>query len=642
MMKFFRKHNKTLLAIFMSGLMIVFIGGSALQGFLTPQSDQVIATSIFGNISLLDQQEAKRVTDILDQVGQDWSRPISGAPEPLQTMEWILLAREAERYGVGVNIAEVRASTVSDQILSQLEFLSRRLRVRADVIRQAVAQFRAVQSTAWLVAGSALPSESELRIAARNVLEEVQIRTVVLPAQAFVDEAAEFTDAEIDAHFEAYRQKEPGLGLNFGYFLPPELKVQYVKIDRDAIKETIGVANLERKAKTYYEKTRGYNFRFRRPAEEIAETDSAGTGDVAGPPSDEVPPYMDWEDAKPAAIDVLKEQYADEAAERMAAWLAEFVAEDWLVMDRGEDGYNVVPESAKSMDIYDKMLERMPPSLRFPGSVTTAVSDLFNYDDAQSVPGIGMSAFRPERGAFRTFRAVAFKTKAIVPTIPQDSGVNPYEYLAPYQTCRYALRDSSTGDYYVFRVVGSRAGRPAESVDVVRDRLLADMRLQRGFELAKERAGSLKDCAGYDSLKEAYEGDLELVAFRESGESINSGFFDPGPFTRVQRRDAARGRGDRGVYVGPGVGTLSNDVVDQCFALAEADQKIVAIELLERAAVLLVEWVETIRADEDDFNELKTQLFLKMADARLQAAISDWLDPEQIRARTGFALVTDR
>ncbi|MCH7597015.1 MAG: hypothetical protein IID35_10695, partial [Planctomycetes bacterium] len=101
MMKFFRKHNKTLLAIFMSGLMIVFIGGSALQGFLTPQSDQVIATSIFGDISLLDQQEAKRVTDILDQVGQDWSRPISGASEPLQTMEWILLAREAERTGGG-------------------------------------------------------------------------------------------------------------------------------------------------------------------------------------------------------------------------------------------------------------------------------------------------------------------------------------------------------------------------------------------------------------------------------------------------------------------------------------------------------------------------------------------------------------
>ncbi len=53
MMKFFRKYNKVLLAVFMALLMIVFVGGSALQSLLAPQRDPVLAESALGPVKFI-------------------------------------------------------------------------------------------------------------------------------------------------------------------------------------------------------------------------------------------------------------------------------------------------------------------------------------------------------------------------------------------------------------------------------------------------------------------------------------------------------------------------------------------------------------------------------------------------------------
>jgi hypothetical protein len=94
------------------------------------------------------------------------------------------------------------------------------------------------------------------------------------------------------------------------------------------------------------------------------------------------------------------------------------------------------------------------------------------------------------------------------------------------------------------------------------------------------------------------------------------------------------------VFGGIGIGNLTNEVVDQCFALEHADEKMKVFELKDRAAVLLAEWVETKPPAEDEFNTLRKELVTQLADARWRSAASVWLDPEKVRARTGFALVT--
>ncbi|MEK7757489.1 MAG: hypothetical protein AAB385_09805, partial [Planctomycetota bacterium] len=470
-------------------------------------------------------------------------------------------------------------------------------------------------------------------------LETVKIRAVLLPAEAFVDVNQQFSDAEIQAQFDKYREKEPGQGLNFGYFRPPSLQVQYVEIDRRKIAEAVGVANLDRKAKSYYEERRTTDPAFRKK-DVPPGPDPAAAGLVEGPPAPPFVPYMDWESAKDIAIEALRKKYADEAVERIANWLVQYADESWLEVERGQDGYKIAPGSVATLDYYDDVVRHIPATMAFPGAVSIATTDFFTVEEAPDVLDLGGTAFRTAPGVSQSFATLAFRTKAIVPTVSPDERTNALDYLAPFQSCRFPLTDDKTGNLYVFRIVDAKPAHAPESVAELRDQVVEDLRLSRAYEVAKTRAESLRACSATQSLSEAYEADADLVAFKEKAEGVNSGYVEPPPMSRVLRHQASRGRSPTGVFGGIGVGNLANEVVDQCFALEHADEKMKVFELKDRAAVLLAEWVETKPPAEDEFNTLRKQLVTQLADARWRSAASVWLDPEKVRARTGFALVT--
>ena len=639
MMKFFRKHNKKLLAIFMALLMIVFIGGSALQGLLTPQTNPVVANSNYGPVTLFDQKSANDQTNLLDMMGLDWRRPVPGGTKALETVDWILLRREAKALGAEVTPAAVRASATDESFFERVNNVAQRLRVKPEVIHGAMADFQSVQQAAFSVAGSTIPSEAELLSTARDALETVKIRAVLLPAEAFVDANQQFSDAEIQAQFDKYREKEPGQGLNFGYFRPPSLQVQYVEIDRQKIAAAVGVANLDRKAKSYYEERRTTDPAFRNK-DVPPGPDPAAAGLVEGPPAPPYVPYMDWESAKDIAIEALRKKSADEAVERIANWLVQYADESWLEVERGKDGYKIAPVSVATLDYYDDVVRHIPATMAFPGAISITTTDFFTAEEASDVPELGGTAFRTGPGVSESFAKLAFRTKAIVPTVPNEERSNALDYLAPFQSCRFPLTDDKTGNLYVFRIVDAKPAHAPESVAEVRDQVMDDLRLSRAYEVAKTRAESLRACAATQSLSEAYEADTDLVAFKEKAEGVYNGYVEPPPISRVLKHQASRGRSPTGVFGGIGVGNLTNEVVDQCFALEHADQKMRVFELKDRAAVLLAEWVETNPPAEDEFNALRKQLVTQLADARWRSAASAWLDPEKVRARTGFALVT--
>ena len=172
LMKFFRKHNKQLLAIFMAGLMIVFIGGSALQGLMTPKTNPVVANSKYGPVTLVDQQSANDQTNLLEMMGLDWRRPVPGGGKPLEAVDWILLRREAHALGAGVSPAAVRASATDEAFFDRVNNVAQRLRIKPDVIHAAMADFQSVQQAAMSVAGSTVPSEAEIRNNSLGKLDE--------------------------------------------------------------------------------------------------------------------------------------------------------------------------------------------------------------------------------------------------------------------------------------------------------------------------------------------------------------------------------------------------------------------------------------------------------------------------------------
>ncbi len=634
MMKFFRKHTKVLLVGSMTLLMIVFVGGSALQGMLTTDPNRDVATTTRGKITLKDQRIAQGTTKILESWGIAWQR-MGGSGTPLELTDWILLVREAERLGMKADIAEIRSSAPPD-VLNEM---ARSLKVRPDDILYALAQYNTVQQAVSAVGQVTTPSEAEVAAAARRSFERVSVHAVVIPAEAFVDDGAKFTEEEINAQFTAHRESEPGAGLNFGYYVDPTIQVQYIKIDRDVLASPnqVRVANLDRKARSFYDARRASDPAFRRPIEELIEET---TGDSIGPDAPKPEPYLSWEEAKDKAVEIIRRQEADTAAAQLADALIQRAANDLYDADRGDDGYVVVPESVKSTDYLAALVGHIPASLSYPDAVSIVTTDFFDVSQADDIDGIGEGYYVPQRiGKYETLRSILLKTKAILQNVPDDKGINRSDYIATSQLSNYALRDGK-GNVYVFRVVDSKAGHIPASVDEVRDRVVADLRLKKAFREAQFRASAISDCDDCENLKEAYEKDGDLSATITAKAITGSGFIEPPPIVRATRWEVASGAVKTMVNAGGGLGEIPMDVVEQFFALEHADLPIGVFDLPSRSAVLVVEWIETQLTKTHELDDQRKGLLSLMASERSRQAVQDWLNPDNIRARNGFELIT--
>ncbi len=634
MMKFFRKYNKQLLAFFMVLLMIVFIGGSALQGLLAPDLNVEIAKSNLGSITQHDQRAANDETRILESMGQNWQRPLFNDTDPITPVDWILLSREADKLGVSVDEAAIETNSSFESMMDQVRIVAHNLRVKPSTVVAAMAKLQAIRQAAMSIATASMPSEAEVINAARNSMERVKVRAVLLPAEAFVDQNASFSEAQINEQFDKYRDRERGPGLQFGYYRKPSIKVQYIKVDRDAIAAKVGVPNEERKAKAYYEEHREKDPAFRRKAEELA----------AAPEGPQAPVYVDWEQAKETAITKLRKEYADENVQKIADWLISTMTDPWMGIAPAESGYKSAPSEVADLEYYSRVVKRLPQPMQFENAITIPTTDFFTQQDAAKVPELGPLSVRSGQSLVaRGFGAVAFNNEVIVPNIPSGGKINAADYLARNQTAPFPLTDPRNGNVYLFRVIDSQPGGPSESVDQVRDQIIVDLRLQKGFEAAKVRAQSLRSCCqASEPLKDAYEADPELAAFRDSGEGAKTGFFEPPPFSRIGLLSASKGRPSDGVFVPGGLGKLPNETIDAIFSLTDTPEKLAVLELPDRASVMTVEWVETIPAQEEEFAGTRKSLVTQLSDNRWREFVNDWFDPEKIRARSGFNLVRNR
>ncbi|MGD2111169.1 MAG: hypothetical protein PVI86_17465, partial [Phycisphaerae bacterium] len=399
------------------------------------------------------------------------------------------------------------------------------------------------------------------------------------------------------------------------------------------------IASLDRKAKAFFDENRQRRPEFRRPPEEM-QIEPLGE-DEHGPPQPPPPPYLNWEEARETAVELVKIEEAGAAAQRIADWVVQYTAEPWIDVERDEEThYKTAPERVSEEGYYDLVLSRVPHTIAYPEAVSTRVSEFFNQENAEEVEAIGAANFRPERGAWESLRTLAFRSPGAVPAIPVKEGANVTDYLSFHETSRYPLADPD-GNVYVFRVVGSRPGHVPESIDEVRDRVIADLRLAKAYETARARAESLRSCAETETLAEAFESDLELVMLAEEGVP-GIGYFDPAPFSRTTGNKDPISRADAGRFINGDIGMVPHDIVEEIFALAHAPVKSRVFELPGRATVMAVEWLETIPPDGDAFVDMRETLVLQVSMARTREALRDWMDAEKIRARNGFAFATEQ
>lgn len=634
MMKFFRKHNKELLAVFMVLLMVVFLGGSALSSLLSPDLNRVVATTRVGDISFVDQDSANTTTQFLASMGLNWQAPAPGVAEPLELIDWIILTREAEMLGTASSVTAVRAS-IDDQ--TQIAELARRFRVKPDRVLQALADYQSVVQTALALSGATVPSEAAVLAAIRDTMERVEIKAVMLPAEVFVDDTVEFSEAEVVAQYEKHREREAGTGLTFGYYVPDMLKVQYVKIDRNKLAETVRVPNLQKKAKKLYDEQHERNSAFRRPAEEFVAYEAANT---EGPTAERPSPYLSWEEGKDKAIELARQAEATEAAGRMADWIATSVTASWLDAVRGKSGYRPAPESVRAADYYTTtVIENLPSSLKYPDAVSVVTTDLFAHTDAASVPDIG-TAYYVDARAGRVFNVgdLAFRSEPVVAKVPDDRGVRSDDYLSLFQTSRYVLRDGKS-NVYVFRVVDSRAAHIPESLAEVRDQVVSDLRLKKGYADALRHVTTLQSSDASESLLEAYENNVALAERIDAYKGYGAGFVEPPPVARASQIDAAAGTIGDTINVGQNVGAVPTEVVESWFSTPLVEGEKTIVEMPDRAVAMVLERHAVTRTKPEELDAERQNITDFIMQLRSNDLMREWFKPDNIRARNGFQLL---
>ncbi len=657
MMKFFRKYNRHLLAVFMAGLLVIWLGQAALEDMLkTDQSGNVLATSKYGKITAADTALVERQSRLLDNLalshtpqGQtplplSWQarfgRFAVAADERLDAIDWILLKREAKALGIDVSTARAKRSLIGALRTNErnLEIVAARRNVVSDQYYRAYADVMAVQEMLNLFQSASIPTEMNLRRTARNALEQVSIEFIKLPATSFVDTEQTFTDDELNAQFNEYRESHavPG-GLEFGYFVEPSIDLQYIRIDPSKVAESVAGSpdSLERQAFRYWQQNKEVDPRFRLPTERLVEQLQAqqkATSNGLTPPKFSMY-FEDFADVRLAAIDAVKLEKAETEANRIASELARKLADPWFDINAKKTEYKPAPEEVKSLAYYDEVIGSVSVVKRHADAVEVGLIKGIDRYTLSERDGIGTARLENVDGSTIPLDFLAFNVEGLV-TIPDDDRIERSVYLSKWQTQIKPLFGDD-GSIYLFRVVDVVEGHEPSSLDEVRDRVESDLRLLAGMEQAKEAAESIaaKDTGG--PLKDIWGGETEL---QDKITPDKGGYSEPPAFARRRRLD----EGDRPALNGIGVAT--REFIDTSFELAAnpEDSRAVALELPAQAAWSVVKGKKFLPVYEETFASQKTEIRQQIGSAYLRELILvNWLSKSKIQERTGFKRPTD-
>lgn len=647
MMKFFRKHNKQLLAVFMALLLVVWLGGSALEALLAPKRDAiVIATSKLGDIGEGDRIRASSEARILESLGIPWPRlgAAYARVDPLGIIEWVILTREAQQCGMNARRIEAEDFLANRGMTpDQVRLYSAKRDIKPESVYAAVASFINVQRMVNLTVSSATRSEADLRAQAQKELETIKVDLVSFNARTFEIPDEAFSEDEIQAHFMAYRDKEQGKGLEFGYHQPPRVKAEYFKIDLQKVADHVRVreSTLESRAEQRWRENPKH-VAFARPREELtqdkAEDGEDGSEDEGPPKEPPSPWYETFEEARDAGIRYERVEAArTHDMGRITGWLMQQLSDPWFDREKGEDGYPVPPEGVLAEDYYESVLARIPEQFRYGDAVSIARTGYFKQRDAWRQPDIGPAQLHTGGPTTDFFRDLVFRVQGVVP-MPTAQGADSSLHLAVGQSCAVPVIDRD-GNIYIYRVIDVKPAGPPDSVDDVRDDVIRDLRLLRGFERAREEADNFRASIPGAGLKTAFDSSETLPVLLQ----YPSGYYSPEPFAR-RRKGSSNWAPHRNRA--PRVADMQLDAafVDEVFALADRPEgdRVTLIADDKLATVLIVECLDLTPMRIDQFTAERGKLLAQINRTAITQAVSQWLDPVRIRDRNEFAPTQQR
>ena len=473
-------------------------------------------------------------------------------PDRLTLMTWLALYQEARRQGFDASPAEVDA---------RLRALAE-LGLAPDMLKQIVGRLAQGQK-AWLLEAMrkdmtlrtyinwlsevlAGAVEPEMRREFARLDERLKVRLEVLKAADALPEIKDLPEELLARQFQKYKAFLPGQSPEgHGYRIPDRVTIEYLAADEAAFEDQARPKVTDADIANYYEAHKDeFVVKEEKPAPEKPEKGAKGQpgdkGDKAAKKDEPAPPERKYRPLQEVRAEIAKTLLRQEAA-------------------------GLARERLNSNAAEIRALKK-PPDLRIwaDGKLVRyeAVKDFKTSEELAEIKGIG----RATRG-----------------NEPMPSAAVLAAGLVPAAKVKLAVMEISDvytdpdGNAYVFRVTSIEPNHEPASLQDVRDKVLADVRAAKAFDLVRERAKALLDAAAAKGLEAAAK-DARLKPPAESD------WFAREMTVRFGMRVVAL------PTTLPEVGA-NRLVVAECFRMAADGRQRTMVTLAEEREVVLVELV---------------------------------------------------
>ncbi|MCA9243839.1 MAG: hypothetical protein KDA32_07805 [Phycisphaerales bacterium] len=624
MTRFFRKYSRTLILVFMSLLLIVFLVGDVVGrrnrggGIL----DEKIGAAFGRDIRTPDVNQADRDIRLLSRLPFPMVRLLSSSGDG--PLAYSLLLEEARHAGVLANresavqfmdsMSGGRAGDAMNQLMAQTGYSE-------DHILGAFSRFLAIFTYQGLMASSGLPSTVRLEGSYQRFVQTAKIKSVILDSRAFDGLVDEPTQEQIQAEFDAGRDRETAhtsTEIVNGYRLPDRVEIEYLTVDPRPLVVDIRVS--EREAKKFYDAEKQ---RYARP-----DLDPATIQNMRDPTQMQANMIApSYEEVRERVREDARLARAVKQAQTTMNHVAEAIRLAWKNPATDEAGFHVAPEGAPS---FEELAQRFATEGVVLKKITlTGAADL-------RINERGFANAAPDGVEERLDAAtLAFRVQGLYEPDPEKPDALKLGLNEPSPLMFSWLEGSSGNDTeaYIFRVTRAAPAEPAPSLEDIREEIVENLRRKAAYDMALDYAKQLRDAAGGEGLQSAVDQATGLKAIIEKADEPGAAEIESSTSGRYARLLTPLESSVRRASTNlPNLGVT--DQITQVFDMKKGESRVVENARTQKVAVVESLGIDPLYRDpfESRLPEVMRDQFGQMA----QVFTMEWFNPDNVKARTGF------
>jgi hypothetical protein len=641
MYRFFQRNQKKLLAVFGAFLMIVFILPTTFRNS-SGRENPVVAYMGDEKIRAVEVAQARA----------DWAavRRINVPIGPFQQIPYarlklgrlaveiekspelfLLLQKEATRQGIRVS-----PDRVDNVVLNEFDTRGAANPDERERMRGAAEAFLLVETLYNRVLDNVKVSEPRVERELALSEQEVRLNLVEFSAADYEKATTAPTAQEVQDQFRRYANVLPGQPatapsagtLEFGYKYPNRVKLQYLTIGKDQVRQAIKKGksdyDWEVAAQRYYQTHLG-EF----PSTQPASQPLLG---LAAIPAPTTRPFAEVRER--VMERVMQPEEARLMGDIRSAVLRQLGAA-WEQQPHGPGGRpasgpattattgpSSQPSSQPSGNASFAFLERVAADVQKQFGVLPAVTSKADQwltaEDLSKLPGIGSAARESDNVSFANY--VVQSAEAFMPVPGKADASSVLSILEPSDP----LADAA-GNVYVFRLTDAQAAHAPSDLAEVKDKVEADVRAGRAYARAMDDAKKLLESAKKDRLPAA--------AAAAGRNVIPTGFFSKGRFgfgpTTIPNYPTDADAREK----------LVNEAYDKLLAQAtpENPHPAALIELPSEKRALVAELgdVSSQMKPDDSFRN-RLRIARGLAYRQGQELVEQWFRPQAVKARLGY------